>query len=229
MDVTALTSYVHKRTRTDNTTMPDTEILTELNVNYGKVIHRILDKITALDFKNDFATADLIDADTVTVPRAEGFKGMYSFPTDMLKLCKIEVTRTTGGVALPLHPIDKEDVNVALVDVQEAGYIEFDNRVMITPQPTESVTNGILYYFNERQDDLVDATDVPAFEQNFHSVIALEVSRTYFVDDPTSENAFRKDAIEGELAELYSRLDKYYATKTNRNYKLTPKQTNYGS
>ena len=226
MDVTALTSYTHKRTRTDNTTYTDAEVLTELNIALGKVTHRIVQKATSFDFTGNIATADLKDYRGLS-EGVQGYNGKYKFPADLLKIVRVEVMQNSI-----YQNIQEQDVTIdarELTDTHSNFFSVFRGIIRISPKPVKDVANGLKIWYEQRQETLTDATDAPAFEENFHTVIALEASRAYFIADPTKENVYRKKAIEEQLAELYNQLDAFYATKTNRNYKIIPKYTNYGS
>jgi hypothetical protein len=226
MDVTALTSYAHKRSRTNDTVWADDDVLEELNIALSKVTHRIMQKITSFDFNGEIATADTKDYHTV-VEGEQGFDGKYRFPTDLLKIVRVEIKQNSI-----YQKIEEQDVTVdvrELTDTYGNFYSVFRGIIRISPKPVVSVPGGLKIWYEKRQEKLIAIDDVPTLEENFHPILALEACRSFLISDPTDQNVYRKDAIEQQLMELYVQLDKFYATKENRNYKLTPKYSNYGS
>ena len=113
MDVTALTSYVHKRTRTDSTTYSDSDVLVELNIALGKITHRIVQKATSFDFTGNIATADLKDYRGLT-EGTQGYNGKYKFPEDLLKIVRVEVKQNSI-----YQKIQEQDVSVGVRELTD--------------------------------------------------------------------------------------------------------------
>lgn len=228
MTLQQLIDFTRRVTRTNATTYTDADITQDLNLAQGKVISRILQKQTSFDFQGQIAYANIKNYEGV-LEGDQGYQGMYKFPADLLKIVRLEVAFTTGGVSTLLKERDITSPQRELDDTLSQFYSVFAGTIRISPKPTEDVYNGMKIFYEKRAADLVEMDDKPVYEETFHNILPLEASREYFSYDPTEANVYRKNSVEQKLAEEYSRLDQYYATKENRNYKITPKYTNYGS
>lgn len=228
MDVTNIKSTVRRLTRTSEASYADADFYVDLNDAYQKTITRIIEKTTSFDFVGRTATTNLVNADEAT-PTTSGYKGQYRFPDDILKIVRVEVQFTTGGIFTRIDSRDEQQIEIALEDTTSRFYSVFNNTITISPQPTENVAGGLRIWYEQRQQTLTSNTDIPIIEQSFHRVLALETARSFYVNDPTEANAYRKQQVEQELAEYLQRMDTFYATKENKNYQIKLKNVNYGS
>lgn len=228
MEVSEIINITRRLTRTNVTSYTDADIFIDLNDAYKKTIARIIQKTTSFDFAGRIAITNIIKADDAT-QGTSGYNGQYAFPDDILKIVRIEVKSTTGGIFRPLTERDEQQIESAIGDTLSQFYMVFNNTITLSPLPVETVDGGLKIWYEQRKQDLTANNDVPAFEASFHRILALETARSFFINDPTEDNVYRKQQVEGELGEYLARLDTFYATKENKNYQLKVKNVNYGS
>lgn len=228
MQVSDILSVTRRLTRTNNDTYSEADFLVDVNDAYQKTIARIIEKTTSFNFAGRVATTDVVNTNTA-IQGATGHDGKYGFPDDILKIVRVEIQRTEDGIFTKLEERDEQQIEIAVGDTLTQFYMIFNHTLTISPLPTEDVINGLKIWYEQRRQSLTSLTQTPLFEESFHRILALETARSFFVNDPTDSNAYRKSQIEGELAEYFARLDKFYATKENRNYKIKVKNVNYAS
>jgi len=142
----------------------------QLNRNYHDLVREILTSMGEWDFGGEIATASLV-AD----------QREYTWPTDILKIKRVEVTYD-GTNWYKAGPIDtKEDDETLSLDADvnnryqtnDPKYDAFDQSFFLFPVPTVNSSNGIKIWYIKDVTDLSADADEPVIAEPFQHLIAV--------------------------------------------------------
>jgi hypothetical protein len=207
----------------------------QLNVLYG---HRVLDILRVRVDKNATireATTNLIS--TVGLVEGDnGFNGEYSFPTDLLKPCRFEISY--DGTTWTKCEIYDNSINYGSEynetqlrnDFSESSpYVDFSrNSYKVRPPKTTAgdITKGIYIEYEARQVDFTSATAPTEIEQNLQDILSYDLAEIEMIQhadkySPQHLTLFRakKQEVENRFLEFYktnlpSKKTKTYSFKS---------------
>lgn len=236
MNVASLLSKVYRLTNTNSTTFLDgnpTNVLAELNIQYG---HRILDILKVQVDRNanqEESTTDFIDTTGLVVGDL-GYNGEYPFPTDLLKPIRVEVSYD-GTTWKPCSFYDvyendssehtESDLNS--IFIQSAPYVRFD-RDSFFMRPTNdtgsNITDGIHIWYEQRQTDLV--ADSPSFEANLHDILAYDLANQEYLMHTSKYTSDWRVGFSTERSKIEERFKEFYKNRFKRDMLI---KVEYGS
>lgn len=221
-------------TRTDTTTFSNDDIDREINSAYKQVAISIL---RAQGYRNQFGKnsyTDLIASDGLS-PGDNGYRGQYSFPTDLLKPHRVEVKFSSTGTPVVATVYDmsestlfseSDDDSLSSMASEENPVVRFENdSYFIRPLNTsgENVSDGIRIWYEYRQSALSEASDVPNFEETFHDILCYMAAIEFYVRYPDKYN--RK--AEQRVSELKNDLARFYRARMNYRKRITAQVENF--
>jgi len=213
---------------TNVTVLPDSKLLEWLNISLG---HRTLDILKYEVDRNasmEMSKTDLVDT-TSLVEGDNGYDGEYSFPSDLLRPIRMEIS-FDGTTFVPakiydLNEIEESEIS-GLNDIysQEEPYVRFErDSYFIRPlHTTTTVTSGIRIWYEKRQAALTDG-GTPTFEQNLHDILAFDLAEMELMRNARlypSETAAR---IRNERTRRENRFIAFYNDRMKRNFKVITK------
>lgn len=225
MTVAEITAKVHRLTKTDNATYPDTDILIDLNLVQGEMVMDILKVQNYRNFETTQAYTDLISTTGLSEGDV-GYEGEYPFPTDLLRPKRIEV-KFDGEDSTPVLVYDSsentkseyEDLDENWKETKPYVKIERDS-YFIRPTPDTTVTDGIHIWYEPRQSDVTTGT--PLLEVNFHRIYPLLVAVEFGLEKPDRFNPNWELQIEKIKRDIFS----HYRNKFNYRKTLIPQREN---
>jgi len=212
-------------TNTNSTTYTDNEVDASINVYYLQFINEILESMDDWDFQGENATADLVAS-----------QQEYVFPTDILKIKRIEVSYdgtnwalanwfdiNQRGKATDTTSISQDfDTSSPFVDM-------YDNSLFLYPIPTEAVTAGLKIWYEKEPELLSNATDEPIIAQAYQKGLSYGAAKDYF--DKYSEKpgyVTKSRTMDNNLQGIINKMRTYYNKKSqDRNYELTTAFTDF--
>ena len=223
-------------TKTDTTSYTNAEILAGMNIYNGEILQDILRVQTIRNsfIKNEtyslISTAGLSEGDV-------GYNGEYPFPDDLLRPLRVELSYD-GIVWLPCTVYDinagnmtsefnQDQINSAFMVNSNPNYNPYFSRPYVRfmrdsfifrPLNTgTTVINGLVFWYEARQEALVNLTDVPAFESNFHEILVYKLAMRYAMKFPEKFNQLwqvKYEEVKKSMMEYYKNRFKYNATLT---------------
>lgn len=215
MQLSELITESRRYTKTNSTNYPDADVKKDINIVNGEIWMTILEaegyKNIAGDFKvyDNLSTATLVSGDI-------GFNGEYPFPATALDIDEAEISYD-GTTWTPVEIIDRsnylssefneDQINATYSQSSPKMWIYRDS-YFIRPlkDTTGDITDGIKLSTQRRQSTLVNDTDIPSFESNFHDLIPLKVARKFYRYHPEKYNklvAEDGDMLEAQLISYY--------------------------
>jgi hypothetical protein len=163
------------------------------------------------DFQGEVATTSLV-----------ANQQEYVFPTDILKIKRIEITYD-GSTWVEARP---EDINereydsgsVARIndnyDQGEPKYDLMDNSLFIKPVPTTAVTSGLKIWYEKLVTQLSADTDEPVIPRPFHKGLTYGAAKDYFEKNLEKEGMTSKlNNANQNLETIISRMKAFYRKK----------------
>ena len=236
MQVSDIRNETRFITRTDSSTYADADILTGMNIYNGEILQKIL-KVEGV--RNSFiknSTTTLLSYQNLTQGQP-GYLGEFPMPTDCLRPIRVEVSYD-GITWLPAKPYDinagnmtseynPNQINSAFQTTSNPNYnpyistpyvrYERDSFFIRPLNQNGNVLNGIVIWYEARQVALINDTDIPAFESNFHDILVLKLAIRYAKKFPEKYNPVWKQ----ELAELENDMMEYYRNRFKFNSTMT--------
>ena len=230
MTGTSIAEYARILTNTNSTTLSDADILTILNIKYG---HRILDILKIQTDKNANLTESYANLVSLTGLAAGdiGFNGEYPFPTDFLRPVRAEVLYTATGTPVKCEIYDITDSS----DSEQPGevnntfsqanpYIRFErDSYFVRPIPETSVTGGLHIWYEARQTALSALSETPAFEQNLHDILAVDIAEVEALRHPENFTTEWRTAFKEIKTETVDRFKEHYKNRMKRNFQMRSK------
>lgn len=206
---------------TSATTFTDAEILSGLNMHYSQILAKITSyagdfhtfgKVTKTDFKE---VSVLSDTDS-------GYDGHYSFPSDLMRPTRVEVSYD-GDEYVVADVYDLKDNSNPEATADEDGSESapivrfYNNYFVIRPTPEADVTEGIHVYYEHRGGDLAVGTE-PDFNPIYHPVLIYMGLKRFGMKHPE-----KADPRWGtEIFKLESDMEKDYLNLFYRERKIDP-------
>ena len=223
-------------TKTDSTTYPDTNLNRNINIALGELIQDIVRVQTTRNSTANNIKFNLISTNGLA-EGSVGYNGEYPFPSDFIRPIRVEVS-FDGDTWRPCSfydinantrsEYDQTDVNntflqndnISVIPSTVTPFLRFmRDSFFIRPLNTDStVTNGLIIWYEQRQSDLSNATDVPPFENNFHELIPLKVAMGYARRYPEKNNPLWAQ----EYQKLHADFLEMYRNRFKANMKLKP-------
>ena len=205
MILSELRNQVRYITRTTILDFTDADLDAGLNQDYAEIINLITSISGNYHLMEDKATTDLVAGATAG---AIGFAGHYCFPTDLLKPIKVELSYDgTTYKKANFYDMTQGVENDMEAGTTTAPVVRFSrSQLVIRPLPDTTITDGIVIWYEQRQGDLVDATDEPKFEKNFHQLLILKSALRYAMRFPEKYN----DLWDKKVYGLTKDLEKHY-------------------
>lgn len=178
MNVTALTNEIHWKTNTNSTTFPDADILIGLNLHTAQIVMDIIRVAVDVDATEEEATTDLI---ANAIEGQTGYNGEYSFPDDLLRPTRAEITYD-GITSVPckIYDLTENDSSEYKTEAltasfsKEQPYVRFDRgSYIIRPIPEVNVTKGFHIWYEARQSAMAEGEDKPMFISDYHELLAF--------------------------------------------------------
>jgi len=207
-----------------------------LNTLYG---HRILDILRVRVDRNatiDEATTTL--KSTIGLVEGDnGFNGEYSFPTDLLKPVRFEVSY--DGITWKKCRIYDNALNLGSEynDTQlEGDFSEDDpcvdftrNSFKLRPPKTDAgdITKGIYIEYEKRQDDFTSTTAPSEIESNLQDILAYDLAELEFIMHPEAHTPTQINLFKQKKKEVEDRFLEFYKNNLKVNKKMTFNYPNY--
>jgi hypothetical protein len=215
-------------TRTSSTQYSDTEILNGINyIFYPEVIADILQAQGYRNLTMNHAYTDLISSTGLSAGD-NGYKGEYAFPSDLLKITRIEISYD-GTTFTPARIYETAELNSVHQDDKLEGYSQTNpvvrisrNSFFIYPTTDETVSAGIYIEYEARQSDITTSTS-PQFEQSFHYVLVLQSALRYAMKQPDVFNQL----WQVKLVELQSKMRLFYRDRFRKRLNIPTVNESY--
>jgi len=224
-DATGLIEDIDFFLGTNSTNYTTNDKKRNINRWYQKVVAIILESMDEWTFQEESATASLV-AD----------QQEYSFPTDILKIDRIEVTYD-GSNWYKAEPFTRAEYSetseaAAIADnftstepfynVRETdgtGYVE------LFPIPSSAVTNGLKIWYTKEITELSANADEPAFNEMFHRILSLGATYDWSIKEDLTKKAA---ALRTDINMMMEDLKKFYGSRQeDRHVRLRAASENY--
>ena len=151
------------------------------------------------DFQGEIATTSLV-----------ANQQEYVFPTDLLKIKRIEVTYdgTNWYVVNPMdinergYPTDTTTLTSDFT-ASDPFYDLMDNSIMLYPIPTAAVTSGLKIWYEKNVTQLSSVTDEPNIPRPFQKGLCYGAAKDYF------EKYLEKEGNQAKLINANNNLEMY--------------------
>ena len=208
----------------------DEDVYEQLNVVYGQ---RILDILRVRVDKNasiQNATTDLISTAGL-VEEQNGFNGEYSFPANLLKPSRFEVSY--DGVTWKKCTIydnalnnqsEYNDTQLAGQFSQASPMVDFSrNSYKIRPPKTDAgnITKGIYIEYSKRQADFTSTTAPTEIESNLQDILAYDLAELEFIQHPESHSNNQIQLFNKKKDEVEKRFLEFYKKRLQGNKTIT--------
>jgi len=201
------------------------------NLWHNRMVVEILDSMDEWDFQGEIATSDLVAS-----------QQEYTFPTDILKIKRIEVDYDGNGVFNRANPMDINSIDKTVATSAEINgrwaetspeYGTFDDSFFLYPVPDTNRTDGLKIWYTKEvlpfsafvgsATFIAGNTAEPVFEDAFHRTISLGASLDYGVKHSSSDLIrFCKDELYGpsirgkdRIGGLISQMKAFYSTRAS--------------
>lgn len=207
----------------------ETNIYEHLNTLYG---HRILDILRVRVDKNasiQNSTTSFLSS-TGLVKGDNGFNGEYTFPDDILRPVRVEVSY--DGVNWKKCQIYDNAINQGSeyneTQINDDFSIEnprvdfFRNSYKIRPINTKAtVENGVYIEYEMRQQSFTSTTSPAEIEANLQDVLAYDLAGLEFIMHPEQHSQEQAIYFEKKKREVEKRFLNHYKTRLGNAKKIT--------
>ena len=236
MTVQDITNEVRFLTKTDSSSYSDADILSGMNLYNGEILQDILRVQTTRNTALTNVAYDNLSINGLVAGQI-GYNGEYPMPVDCLRPVRVELSYD-GITWLPCKMYDinagnmtsefnPNQINSAFQTTSNPNYnpyistpymrVERDSFIFRPLNEGNTIYNGIVVWYESRQAALVNTTDVPAFEANFHEVLVYKLALRYAMKFPEKYNAL----WDKKLAEVKASLTEYYRSRFKFNSTLS--------
>lgn len=225
MNVSQITEKTHRYTRTNDGTYADSNILIDLNLIKNEINLDILRWQGYKELLNGTAVLDLADWTNVLAGEL-GYNGEVPFPVDLLDIIRLEVKYHDKMQPVTIYK-NSENVFSEHEDISDHFSISnpqviFSRGAMrLRPIPSESVTDGLIIDYQQRQADLT--TGSPILEKSLHRIFPLKLAYEYGLEHPDKMNPKWKP----EIRDLEEKIRRYYVRKLHQPQQITILKTSY--
>lgn len=236
MTVQDLINEIRFITKTDSTSFTDAEIIAGLNLHNAEIIQDIIRVQTTRNTTATNVRYDLISTGGLSEGNI-GYNGEYPFPTDLLRPIRVEVS-FDGASWRPCEVYDingnstseynQTEINQAWMTTENIGttptavtpYVRFmRDSFFIRPLNTNStVSNGLVVWYEARQEDLSLTTDSPVFESNFHEILVFKGALRYAMRYAEKYNPLWQT----KANEIKTYMMEWYKNRFKSNMKIKP-------
>ena len=193
------------QTASDPLSYPEIDKLRNVNRWYHKAQELIIDNMNDWYFQGDYTTCDLVKD-----------QEEYTFPSDILKLNKVEINYTGGdndwliARQVPIerikYPLSNKDE--VYTKTSPIFFLPDTLSIAIRPRPDNNIAKGLKIYYQKDITELSQDTDKPSLAEPFHRILSLGASLDYVIANQILE---KRNTIKSELNELLDRLVVYYS------------------
>lgn len=219
MTLAELRTISRRKTKTTSLNYPDATLDSDINIAYGKVWMLLQEAEGYRNTGGDFEVIDF-ESNTGLGEQDLGYNGEYPMPVGdadtpgAISLLEAHINYGQGNDFRKAEIVNRSSLPASLFSDDNAYYSELSPKVIVFRdsyfiRPTNdnaTVTDGIKLLTCARQPELVDATDEPIFESNFHELIAYYVTYGYWEEYPEKFNAVIKQngrELEEQAISLY--------------------------
>lgn len=216
-----LRNFTRRITKTNSTTYTDGDVDASLNNYYHLFVNEAIQSMDGWDFQGEIATASLV-AD----------QQEYVFPTDLLKIKRIEVTYDGTN----WYKVDIMDVNeysgtndsttIANEFSKSKPFADLhDNSLFLFPVPDAASTNGLKIWYEDEITELSSDTDEPVIPEAYHKGLCYGAAQDYH--DRESDTK-KSSVMEKKMEKNLFRMKDFYNRKVqDRDYVATPAFIDY--
>jgi hypothetical protein len=205
----ALRGETRYLTNTNTTTYTNADLDASINNYLDLFTTEILDSMDEWDYQGEIATTDLVAS-----------QQEYVFPTDILKIKRIEISYD-GTKWYLANPMDINERGEATDTTSIANdfstsdpfYDLMDNSLMLYPIPTSSVVGGLKIWYEKLQTHLSTDTDSPNFARPFHKGLCYGAAKDYFEKYLEKGNAQKLANATNQLELYIGRAKSFYRKK----------------
>jgi hypothetical protein len=225
MTLTQLRNYARFLTNTSSTTFTDADTLVSANVWYDILMGEVVAAMDDWDIGGELATADTVAS-----------QQEYTFPTDIFKIKRIEVTydgvnwsvATRFDVNEMSRPTDTTSISQNF-STSKPFVDTYDNSIFLYPIPTLAITGGIKIFYEPLATQLSSGSDEPNISRPYHIGIAYGMAQDYLKKYITSSgNDAKLLTIGNDLLKLRNEMKEYYRSRNqDREYAVNPRDVNY--
>lgn len=222
MTLEELRAACRKKTKTNETNYPDSDLDDDINLAYGKVFLMLQEAEGYRNTGGDFETIDFEDdSDGVLNEQDLGYNGEYPMPVGdpdenipgAISILEAHINYGDGHKKAEI--INRSALEVSLFSDDTAYYSQLKPKVIVyrdsyivrpRNQTGETIDDGIKLLTIARQPVLEDDTDEPIFEKNIHELIAYEVYMMYCEQYPEKYNPITEKKykeLESQAISLY--------------------------
>jgi hypothetical protein len=220
-----LRNFTRFLTNTNTTTYSNADLDAALNTYYHQFTNDILESMDDWDFQGEVATASLVAS-----------QQEYIFPTDLLKIKRVEVSYdgTNWYVAKPFdisersEPLDTTSVATDF-STTDPYYDAHDISLFLYPIPSSNVSGGLKIWYEKEATELTAVTNEPVFAEAYHKGLAYGAAKDYFEKYmEVAGNANKAVQMEKNLEVVRQRMKDFYARRNqDRDYVMLPAFEDY--
>lgn len=219
-------NFGRRFSKSDSTSYPDIDIDASINRYYDIFVTEIIEAMDGWDFQGEVATTDLVED-----------QQEYVFPSDILKIKRIEVT--FDGTTWE---------NVQFMDINERGratdttsigndfstsepYADtHDSSLFLYPIPSAAVSGGLKIWYEKLPTQLSAATDEPKIARPFHVGLAYGAAKDYLEENVEMEgNDVRLSRAISNMEDVMRKMRALYRSRVqDRHYIVGSAFVDYG-
>ncbi len=192
---------------TVSTQYTSTPLLNNLNRYYDEVVLEI--------WKWDATWRFDKSVDTLPIAVTDLEKGVrdYSIPTDARRIKKIEVLDKSGNTVV-LEPTSPDMVKENDIEGTPKHYYIEGRSIYLYPMADQDISEGLILYMSRSVDALVEATDEPRIDSEFHRYLSIGAAMDWYFakgDTRKSRELERKlDKMKMAIKDFYSNRNEKY-------------------
>lgn len=198
---------------TDSTSYPLADKLRNVNLHYYDVVTDILSANSNWEWDDTVKTDYPISTTTLIASQRD-----YSFPSDFLKLLRVEVLDSAGNYQ-KVSQIDEQQIEQGLESFMQGDgmplyYREVGNSIELYPSASATsttLTAGLKIYYQRIMTEFTtsDASVSPGFAPSFHRILSVGAAYDYAF----SKSLPVMNALKQKYEELRQSLREYYSAR----------------
>jgi hypothetical protein len=233
MNTASIYSLARDILNTNSTVLSDAKLLEWLNIALG---HRTLDILRYQVDRNASMTMAKTDfVSTTGLSEGDnGYNGEYSFPSDLLRPIRAEISFDgTTWNRCKIYDLNENEDSEASQEQLNSTFSVSDPVVnferysyFVRPLNTgDTVANGIRVWYEKRQTALT-AGDSPEFEQNLHDILAYDIAGMELIRHAEKYPQETVRRIEEQKSIVEDLFIWFYNNQMKRTFRLNPKVEN---
>lgn len=220
---TGIREFARRFSNSNSTSYTDAQLDASINAYYDTFVSEILKSMDDWDFSGEIATASLV-----------ANQQEYTFPTDILKIKRIEVSYD-GTVWNEATRFDVNEIGEATdstsvrndFNTNEPYADLHDNSLFLFPVPTSNITGGLKIYYEKLPTFLSAVTDEPAFARPFHKGLAYGAAKDFCEQFPEGRSSHLATSTQN-LEMTMARMKEFYQKKDqDREYSVSSAFVDY--